>query len=971
MTRVEFVVDAWSELSRAVEGQQRVLIVSDPSRRFVDRAEAALADRSLEVFDGAQVHVPTSVVEAARAAFDRFRPDAVVSVGGGAATGLAKMLRLHGDFRFVAVPTTYAGSEMTNIYGTTDGRTKRTGRDDRVQPDVVVYDPTLTATMPKDLTLQSLFNALAHPVSALSTGELEGRERSDALEAITTLVEAAVQLAQFPDAVEARMDALRGASAAGSVLNRGKLGLHHRIVHFLGGRFDVMHAGLHSVLLPHSLRKMQAEQPELYAEVERAAELPHLPHQIFDLLRRVGAAVSLRDLGVAWADLQEALQQASDLPSDLLTWAHQGRVPTPGAGMDGSWGLPRPACRSGSVEDAERVVVALHGRGHTADGIVRMARECVGHAPRIAIVAPQAEDNVWYPNSYRDSADVIGRPLQEALEQVERVLGQVRSRNPDAALILFGFSQGACLALETAARTEHALDGLVAIAGARIGPATDYAPVPRQPAAYPLVLGVAEADPWVDIRDVNATGAQFTEAGVDVQILNAPGDVHRIDARQRLAAAEVMSGQSLAPSVRGFGNTVESEALPGALPRRMNSPRRGAYDLYAEQVNATRFVADRRDNRRSWLYRVRPSAQTTAFRPLEPTGLDARFSERTDPNLQGWEPLPPPEAGTDFVDGLVTVAGAGHPNAGQGCAIHLYAANQSMDARSFCNADGELLLVPQSGELSLLTEFGILHLSPGRIGIVPRGLRFSVVLRDPQIRGYVAEVYGGAFRLPERGPVGANALTEARHFEVPRAWYEDRLLAGYRITHKMGGELFEATQDYSPYDAVAWHGNLFPCAYDLMDFSPVSNVRFDHADPSIYTVLTAPLDGSETEAMDFVFFPPRWDVTEETFRPPFFHRNATTEFNGIIRDPGADGLPFHAGGAFLTPAMTPHAVRARAVRRGMFRGTDAPHRTRETSMWFQFESSIPLSTTEWAERNRRDDWLHFWGGHRTFFQPEP
>ena len=305
-------------------------------------------------------------------------------------------------------------------------------------------------------------------------------------------------------------------------------------------------------------------------------------------------------------------------------------------------------------------------------------------------------------------------------------------------------------------------------------------------------------------------------------------------------------------------------------------------------------------------------------------------------------------------------------------ALHLYVANRSMDERAFYNSDGDLLIVPQEGGLTLMTELGLLTVEPGTITTVPRGIKFSVLLNDGPVRGYVAEVYGRHFELPERGPVGANGLTEPRHFVCPRARYEDRLAPGYRIVNKYCGRLYECRQDYSPYDVVAWHGNYTPHRYDLMDFSPVSNVRFDHPDPSIYTVLSAPMDEHGTHTLDFVFFPPRWDVTEGTFRPPFFHRNATTEFNGIIRDAAGDRAPFYAGGYFLTPAMTPHGVLAGAVQRALTRTEDPPpHRSSERSMWFQFETALPVALTPWARtsHNRIEEWHEIWGTYRTHFQP--
>jgi len=285
-------------------------------------------------------------------------------------------------------------------------------------------------------------------------------------------------------------------------------------------------------------------------------------------------------------------------------------------------------------------------------------------------------------------------------------------------------------------------------------------------------------------------------------------------------------------------------------------------------------------------------------------------------------------------------------------------------------ADGDLLLVPWDGRLTLLTETGPLDVDPGTIAVLPRGVRFSVLLRDPVARGWLAETYGRHFELPERGAVGANGLADARHFLAPHAWFEDRIAPGYRVTVKHGGSLYEKTQDHSAYDVVAWYGNHLPFVYDLMDFSPVMSGRFDHIDPSVHTVLHAGLDEPGVSALDFVFFAPRWDASEHTFPPPYFHRNVVTEINGIIADPSLDPSgPFAVGGTFLTPGSTPHGVRAPAVERALAAG-DTPTRTHEASRWFQFESALPLHLTSWARRARIADWTARWGSYRSHFVRE-
>ncbi|MCA9719987.1 MAG: homogentisate 1,2-dioxygenase, partial [Myxococcales bacterium] len=320
-----------------------------------------------------------------------------------------------------------------------------------------------------------------------------------------------------------------------------------------------------------------------------------------------------------------------------------------------------------------------------------------------------------------------------------------------------------------------------------------------------------------------------------------------------------------------------------------------------------------------------------------------------------------------------TLGGAGGPALRRGYAIHLYAANHSMDERAFYNADGELLLLPQRGRLTLQTELGALELGPGELAVLPRGLLFSVLLRDGDARGYLAEVYGRRFELPGRGPVGANGLADPRHFRAPVARFEDRLAPGYRVTAKLGGRLFDARQDHAPYDVVAWHGDHVPYVYDLARFSPVGNTRFDHPDPSIFTVLSAPLDEQGAHCLDLVFFPPRWDASERSFRPPFFHRNAVTEINGIIRDAslGAHAL-FQPGGCFVTPAMTAHGVLARAVERELRRRDETPTRIPDDSAWFQLETALPLHLSRWARGTalRVPGWPLRWGAQRRRFDPD-
>jgi len=962
-------------LARA--GSRRVLVITGASQRHLDRVLELLAGPALEVqaFAGARRHVPEAVLRDARAKLAAFDADTIIALGGGSAIGLGKALRLERSFHFVAVPTTYAGSERTNIYGITSGATKTTGRDPRVRPDAVVYDVDLTLGMPKSLTAQSLMNALAHPISTLGTGSLAGDLRERGLRAVEILYGAIEALVRAPDDRRARADALEGAGLAAQALEAGTPGLHHKLAHRLGGRFDLDHAGLHSVLLPHSFHRLRAEAPELASEIERRAGVLDLEAALFDLLARAGAPTSLKALVLPYENLAELLAEAPELPGDLLGAAFHGRRPSVDTRLE-DWGLPEPVSVCGpALGAARRGVVALHGRGSSADGVLARAVEMAGNDPEVAVVAPQGRNNVWYQVRYSAHQADIGPELDAARAQVNAVLDRAVAACGAERVVLLGFSQGACLALDLFASRSQRLAGLVALSGAAIGTPDEHRTPGPAARGTPVLLGASSEDPYLGRGDVERSARLLQAGGCHVTLEMVPGTAHAFHARHRLLARAILRGLPAADLPGGFGNFHESEDLPGALPRDRNSPRPAPYGLYAEQVSGTGFVARRAGNRRSWVYRIRPAGDQGRLAPLEHATFRADFEhEPPEPNLCGWEPLPlpAPAAAADFVDGLVTVGGAGSPRLRRGFAVHVYAANRSMEERCFYDADGDLLLLPERGALTLLTELGALDVAPGQLAVVPRGIRVSVLLRGGDARGYVAEVFGRSFELPERGPVGANGLADARHFRAPAAWHEDRLAPGYRVTAKLGGALYEGTQDFSPHDVVAWHGNHCPYVYDLAFFSPVGNTRVDHGDPSIYTVLSAPLDEPGASSLDLVVFPPRWDATEGTFRPPYFHRNVTTELNGIIREEPAPGSPFVPGCLFLTPSLTPHGVRATAVERALAGspGAERPQRLSDSALWFQFETALPFSLSPWARRapHRIADWPLVWGAYRKHFR---
>ena len=417
----------------------------------------------------------------------------------------------------------------------------------------------------------------------------------------------------------------------------------------------------------------------------------------------------------------------------------------------------------------------------------------------------------------------------------------------------------------------------------------------------------------------------------------------------------------------GFGNQFATEAIAGALPVGQNSPQRAPLGLYAEQLSGTAFTAPRAHNLRSWLYRIRPSVIHRPFTQIQnKLWQSAPFTDAvTSPNQLRWNPLPLPDQPTDFIDGMMTMAGNGDVATQVGMAAHVYVANVSMQ-RFFYNADGELLIVPQEGALTIRTELGVLEAAPGEIAVVPRGLKFRVECTGA-VRGYVCENYGAPFRLPELGPIGANGLANARDFLTPVAAYENDE-GDFRLVTKFQGNLWEAEINHSPLDVVAWHGNYAPYKYDLARFNAMNTVSFDHPDPSIFTVLTSPSDTAGTANVDFVIFPPRWMVAEHTFRPPWFHRNVMSEFMGLIRgEYDAKPTGFLPGGASLHNCMAAHGPDAEAFEKASH--AELAPKKYENTLAFMFESRYVFRTTALALETMalQQDYWECWQGLPTQF----
>jgi homogentisate 1,2-dioxygenase len=412
----------------------------------------------------------------------------------------------------------------------------------------------------------------------------------------------------------------------------------------------------------------------------------------------------------------------------------------------------------------------------------------------------------------------------------------------------------------------------------------------------------------------------------------------------------------------GFGNDFETEAEKGALPKGRNSPQKPPMGLYAEQFSGTAFTAPRHINRRTWTYRIRPSVVHEPFEPAIHALLrSGPFDEVTStPNQLRWNAIPIPDTDADFLDGLVTIAGNGDPYSQTGIAIHVFAANKDMLNRYFYNADGEMLIVAEMNRVRFLTELGFFEIEPGEIALLPRGLKFRVELPDGKARGYVCENYGSYFRLPELGPIGSNCLANSRDFQTPVAFYEERE-GDLELFAKFGGNMWRAPIGHSPLDIVAWHGNYAPYKYDLRKFNTIGSISYDHPDPSIFTVMTSPSGEPGVANCDFAIFPDRWLVMEDTFKPPWYHRNTMSEYMGLVYgqyDAKEEG--FVPGGGSLHNQMSPHGP----DREGFDKATNAanePLKLTDT-MAFMFESRFIIRPTRFAmntpalQKNYMDCW---------------
>ncbi|TVY82772.1 Homogentisate 1,2-dioxygenase [Lachnellula suecica] len=404
--------------------------------------------------------------------------------------------------------------------------------------------------------------------------------------------------------------------------------------------------------------------------------------------------------------------------------------------------------------------------------------------------------------------------------------------------------------------------------------------------------------------------------------------------------------------MNGFQSYHESEAIKGALPIAANSPQKPPYGLYAEKLSGTAFTAPRHENLQTWLYRIIPAASHSKFEPYlnpdaQPTSDNLNFKLHQIPNQLRWDPFDMDES-KDWVHAMKYLGGAGDPTMKTGIGILIFAAGKDMAKEAFYSADGDFLIVLQHGVLDIQTELGRLLIRPNEIAVIPRGIRYRVMLPEGPVRGYILELYQGHFQLPELGPIGSNCLANARDFQAPSAFFEEDT-SEWKLFTKFDNQLFLALQKHSPFDVVAWHGLYYPYKYDLGRFSVIGSTSFDHPDPSIYTVLTGPSDHVGTAIADFVIFPPRWLVQEDTFRPPWYHRNTMSEFMGLIQGDydAKTGGGFKPAGASLHNIMSAHGPDGN-TRDKASNAVLKPVKVGEGSMAFMFESCLMVGVTDWG-----------------------
>lgn len=413
----------------------------------------------------------------------------------------------------------------------------------------------------------------------------------------------------------------------------------------------------------------------------------------------------------------------------------------------------------------------------------------------------------------------------------------------------------------------------------------------------------------------------------------------------------------------GFGNEFATEAVAGALPVGQNSPQRPPLGLVSELVSGTAFVAPRALNRRSYLFRIRPSTNAHPLLPVSfPNFQTPPLAVDPQPGAMRWSTLNDKIAGKDFLDGLLTHCGNGSPRTQNGMAVHIYNASEPMTGRAFVNSDGEMLIIPQTGKLVITTELGIMDIQPGELALIPKGMKMKVDPVSGPAYGFMCENYGLPFVLPDLGLIGSHGLANAIDFETPVAAFEDNE-EPTELIQKFCGSFWETKLEYSVFDVVAWRGNWAPCKYDMMKFNTMGSISYDHPDPSIFCALTSSSDAVAGGNVDFMILPPRWIVAEHSFRPPGFHRNSVSEFLALVKGAHESrSSNFPPGSISLHNCWTPHGPDTETLEQA--RTAELQPQRVDDALVFMLETRFPLemSSAAFESDKRQRDCTNGWAG---------
>ncbi|RSL87550.1 hypothetical protein CDV31_016235 [Fusarium ambrosium] len=425
--------------------------------------------------------------------------------------------------------------------------------------------------------------------------------------------------------------------------------------------------------------------------------------------------------------------------------------------------------------------------------------------------------------------------------------------------------------------------------------------------------------------------------------------------------------------LNGLGNLHQSEAFPDAVPLVNSYPQHAKYGLRSEKVSGTSFTATpRSQNLWSFLYRARPSYNHGTFelwnQHLE-TANPSRPKHLT-PNSYVW-PTFNVTKGDWTAQHLL--GGNGSPTDKTGVAIWLFHVNKDMPPQTvFSSQDGEALIVPQTGALDIQTEYGKLLVRQQEIAVIPRGIKYRVTLPEgKEARGYVLELYQGHFRLPELGIIGSIGLANPRDFQVPTASFDGKIESQgdtqvavandgrgeWTIISRLDTKLWFATQDSTPFDVAGWQGTLYPYKYDVRRFNYIGNLNYDHADPSVFVVLTSQSYGKEpgTAVVDFAAVGEHWHPAQHTLRVPWYHRNTASEFVFPIiaeQDPKSrlnTSDTFGPWGAWLNANMVTHGSNEQEYAEWQAKDTLTPMKLQDfgvTSAIIETEATLLL--TDWA-----------------------